>query len=258
MNVFGDAFAFLNDPLNWTRPRGILELAGQHVRIAALAMLIALVVALPVAVLLGHTHRGGAVTLGLVNISRAVPTLAILTIFAITPLGFTIWAPVIALSIFAVPPVLANTYVGFRDVDPDVVEAARAMGLSERQVAFRVELPLAVPLMMTGIRTAAVQVVATATLAALLGGGTLGSVIRTGFARQDNGVIVAGALLVAALAVLTEVLLAVLAWAVTPGQRQLPFRRTRAVRPLPEDDATTAALGREPVGAGVGVTAGTR
>jgi osmoprotectant transport system permease protein len=257
VNVFGDAIAYLNDPLNWTRSRGILELAGQHLRIAGLALLIGLVVAVPVAVLLGHTHRGGAVTLGLVNISRAVPTLAILTIFAVTPLGFTIWAPVIALSVFAVPPILANTYVGFRDVDPDVVEAARAMGMSEWQVVRRAELPLAVPLMMTGIRTAAVQVVATATLAALLGGGTLGSIIRTGFARQDNGIIVAGALLVAALAVLTEVLLAVTAWLVTPGARRFPFRRAAAARPVVEDAAEEASTGTL-VGAGVTVTGDTR
>jgi osmoprotectant transport system permease protein len=225
MNAFGDAFAYLNDPLNWTRPRGIFDLTGQHVRIAGLALLIGLVVAVPLGMWLGHTGRGGAATVGLVNISRAVPTLAILAIFAVTSIGFTIWAPVIALSIFAIPPILANTYLGFREVDRDVVEAARAMGMGERQVVFRAELPLAVPMMMTGIRTAAVQVVATATLAALLGGGTLGSIIRTGFARQDNGIVIAGALLVAALAVLTEVLLAVVAWIVTPGPRQRPFRR---------------------------------
>jgi len=234
MSVVGDAVLYLNDPLNWTRPRGILDLAGQHLQIAGLSLGIAVVVAVPIAVLLGHTGRGGAITVGLANVSRAVPTLAILTIFAVTPIGFTIWAPVIALSVFAIPPILANTYVGFREVDRDVVESARAMGMSERQVVLRAELPLATPLMMTGIRTAAVQVVATATLAALLGGGTLGSIIRTGFARQDNGVVVAGALLVALLAVLTEVLLAVLSWAVTPGQKQMPFTRVRPRRPVDE------------------------
>ena len=176
MNAFGDAIVYLNDPLNWTRPRGIIDLhrparADRRPRPA---------------------HRparrrpdrragwgtpaaAAAPRSGWSNISRAVPTLAILAIFAVTPIGFTIWAPVIALTVFAIPPILANTYVGFREVDRDVVEAARAMGMSERQVVFRAELPLAVPLMMTGIRTAAVQVVATATLAALLGGGTLGS-----------------------------------------------------------------------------------
>ena len=134
-----------------SEPRGIIDLTGQHVRIAGLALLIGLLVAVPIGMLLGHTGRGGAATVGLANISRAVPTLAILAIFAVTPIGFTIWAPVIALTAFAIPPILANTYVGFREVDRDVVEAARAMGMSERQVVFRAELPLAVPLMMTGI-----------------------------------------------------------------------------------------------------------
>lgn len=250
MSVIGDAVVYLNDPLNWTRPRGILDLAGQHLQIAGLSLGIALVIAVPVAVVLGHTGRGGAITVGLANVSRAVPTLAILTIFAVTPIGFTIWAPVIALAVFAIPPILANTYVGFREVDRDVVESARAMGMSERQVVLRAELPLAVPLMMTGIRTAAVQVVATATLAALLGGGTLGSVIRTGFARQDNGVVVAGALLVALLALLTEVVLALVSWLVTPGEKRLPFARTRR-RPVDEPVDLPPAEGREElVGAG--------
>lgn len=242
MNAVEGALLYLNDPLNWTRPRGILDLAGEHLRIAGLALLFGMLLALPVAMVLGHTGRGGGLTVGLANVSRAVPTLAILTIFAVTPIGFTIWAPVLALTAFAVPPILANTYVGFREVDPDVVEAARAMGMSESQVVLRAELPLAVPLMMTGIRTAAVQVVATATLAALLGGGTLGNIIRTGFARQDSGVVVAGALLVAALAVLTEVVLSVASWLVTPGARQLPFRRADADRPV--DEPSTGLRGQ--------------
>jgi len=230
VNAFSDAFVYLNDPFNWTSARGIFFLGGQHLEIAGLALLIALVVALPPAIWLGHTHRGGGFLLGLSNISRAVPTLAILTIFAVTSIGFTIWAPVIALAVFAVPPVLANTYVGFREVDRDVVEAARAMGMNGRQVVLRAELPLALPLIMTGIRTAAVQVVATATLASLLGNPTLGTVIRSGFGRQDYGIVVAGALLVAALAVLTDALLGLTAWAVTPGPRRLPFGRLRGRR----------------------------
>jgi osmoprotectant transport system permease protein len=230
VSALGDAVVYLNDPFNWTSPRGILHLAGEHVRIAGLAIGFALVLAVPLAIWLGHTGRGGSFVVGLSNVSRAVPTLAILTILAVTPLGFTIWAPVIALTVFAVPPVLANTYVGFRGVDRDVVEAARAMGMSERQVVLRAELPLALPLVMTGIRTAAVQVVATATLAALLGGGTLGAIIRSGFGRQDYGIVVAGALLVAGLALLTELALTVLSWAVTPGEKQLPFARVRSRR----------------------------
>lgn len=227
MSAFGEAVVYLNDPFNWTRPRGILELTGQHLRISALSVGIGLVLALPVAVWLGHTGRGGALTVGISNVSRAVPTLAVLTIFAVTPLAFTIWAPVIALTLFAIPPILANTYLGMREVDRDVVEAARGMGLSTGQVIRRVELPLALPMIMTGVRTAAVQVVATATLAALLGGGTLGSIVRSGFATQKYGVVVAGALLVAALALLTELALSLLSWVLSPrtGRRSLPWTR---------------------------------
>jgi osmoprotectant transport system permease protein len=235
VNDLADAFLYLNDPLVWTRPRGILDLTAQHLRIAGLAILLGAAVAIPLGAWFGHTGRGGGFTVALANVSRAVPTLAILAVFAVTPIGFTIWAPVIALTVFAIPPILANTFVGFREVDRDVVESARAMGMSEAQVVRKAELPLAMPLIMTGLRTAAVQVVATATLAALLGGGTLGSVIRTGFARQDNGIVLAGALLVAALALLTEVALTVVGWVVTPGQKRLPFTR----RPdVPVRDAT--------------------
>ena len=231
MNLLGEAFAYLNDPFNWVRPSGILDLLGEHLRISALAVLAAMVVALPVGVLLGHVGRGGAFTVALSNVSRAVPTLALLTVFAVTPIGFGPTATTIALGVFAVPPILTNTYVGFRGVDRDVVEAARAMGFSEREVALKVELPLAAPLLMTGVRTAAVQVVATATLAALVAGGGLGRIITLGFRQQDYGAVLAGAILVAALAVLTEVVLAAVSWAVTPGEKRLPFLSPARSRP---------------------------
>jgi osmoprotectant transport system permease protein len=227
MNLLGDAFAYLNDPFNWTRPGGILELLAEHLRISVLAVLAAMVVALPIGVLLGHVGRGGAFTVALSNVSRAVPTLALLTVFAVTPIGFGPTSTTIALAVFAIPPILTNTYVGFRGVDRDVVEASRAMGFSGRQVALKVELPLAAPLLMTGVRTAAVQVVATATLAALVAGGGLGRIITLGFRQQDYGAVLAGAILVAALAVLTEVLLAGVSWALTPGPRRLPFPPVR-------------------------------
>jgi osmoprotectant transport system permease protein len=231
MNLLQEAVRYLNDPFNWTRNGGILELLGEHLRISALAVLAAMALAIPVGMLLGHTGRGGGFTVALSNVSRAVPTLALLTIFAVTPIGFGPTATTIALAVFAVPPILTNTYVGFRGVDRDVVEASRAMGFSERQVATRVELPLAAPLLMTGVRTAAVQVVATATLAALVAGGGLGRIITLGFRQQDYGAVLAGAILVALLAVLTEVLLATLSWALTPGPRRLPILGARpAVR----------------------------
>jgi osmoprotectant transport system permease protein len=234
VNLLQEALSYLNDPFNWTRRGGILDLLGEHLRISALAVLAALVIALPVGMLLGHTGRGGGFTVALSNVSRAVPTLALLTIFAVTPIGFGPTATTIALAVFAVPPILTNTYVGFRGVDRDVVEASRAMGMSGRQVMLRAELPLATPLMMTGVRTAAVQVVATATLAALVAGGGLGRIITLGFAQQEYGVVLAGAILVAVLAVLTEVVLAGVSWLVTPGPRSFSFppglRRTATDR----------------------------
>lgn len=227
MSALGDAVVFLNDPFNWTRPgNGILELLVQHLQISGAAVGLALLVALPLGIWLGHTGRGGAFTVALSNLGRAVPTLALLTIFAVTPIGFGPRATTIALALFAVPPVLTNTYVGFRQVDRDVVEAARAMGMTGRQTTFRAELPLAVPLIMTGVRTAAVQVVATATLAALVAGGGLGRIINLGFGQQDYGQVVAGAIVVAALAVLTELVFVVLSRVLTPGPRA-PLRLRR-------------------------------
>ncbi|WP_040337447.1 ABC transporter permease [Candidatus Blastococcus massiliensis] len=242
MNLLGEAVRYLNDPFNWTRRGGILELLGEHLRISVLAVLAAMLVALPVGVLLGHTGRGGGFTVGLSNVSRAVPTLALLTLFAVTPIGFGPTATTIALAVFAVPPILTNTYVGFRSVDRDVVEAARAMGMNGRQVVLRAELPLAAPLLMTGVRTAAVQVVATATLAALVAGGGLGRIITLAFAQQDYGVVLAGAILVAALAVLTELLLVVASWALTPGEKRLPFLSARRATGTPEPTASGIPL----------------
>ncbi len=229
VNPFSGAFVYLNDPFNWLRRGGLLDLLVEHVRISVVAVLLAALVALPVGVLLGTTGRGGGAVVVLSNVSRAVPTLALLTVFAVTPLGFSDTATILALALFAFPPMLTNTFVGFREVDRDVREAARAMGMSRGQVVARVEFPLALPLVMTGIRTAAVQVVATATLAALVGGGGLGRVINLGFGQQDYAVMIAGALLVAALALLTELLLVLLSAALTPGPRRWalprPWRR---------------------------------
>jgi osmoprotectant transport system permease protein len=177
-------------------------------------------------------------------VSRAVPTLALLTLFAVSSIGFGAKATTIALAVFAFPPILTNTFVGFRGVDPDIREAARAMGLSRGQVIGRVDLPLALPLVMTGVRTAAVQVVATAGLAALVGGGGLGRIVNLGFGQQDYGLIIAGAILIAVLALLTEFVLVLLTWAVTPGPKRLPFltARPRAAGAEPEPVAAGMPL----------------
>lgn len=226
MSALSDAVRYLNDPLNWTRTNGLLDRLVEHVTISAVATGAAALIALPFAIWFGHTGRGGGFTVALSNVSRAVPTLALLTVFAVTPIGFGNRATTIALALFAIPPILTNTYVGFREVDRDIVESAGAMGMSPLQVIAKVELPLAVPAIMTGLRTAAVQVVATATLAALVGGGGLGVPINLAFGQQNEGLLLAGAFLVAVLALLTELVLVVLARLVTPGpaSRRLPRR----------------------------------
>jgi osmoprotectant transport system permease protein len=236
VNGFTDAWVYLNDPFNWTRPNGILHLLGEHLAIAAVAVLAALVIAVPVGVALGRAGRAAGAVVVLSNVSRAVPTLALLTLFAVSPIGFGDRATTIALAVFAIPPILTNTYVGFRGVDADIREAARGMGMSRGQVIRRVEFPLAVPLVMTGVRTAAVQVVATVSLAALVGGGGLGRLVNLGFGQQDYGLIIAGAFLIAVLALLTELALVGLSWAVTPGPRRFPFvpaRRRGVATPEP-------------------------
>jgi osmoprotectant transport system permease protein len=242
VNGFRDALVYLNDPFNWTRQDGILQLLGEHVGVSAVAVLAGLVLALPVGIALGTSGRGSGAIVVLSNVSRAVPTLALLTLFAVSPIGFGNRATAIALAVFAVPPILTNTFVGFRGVDPDVREAARAMGMSRGQVIGRVELPLALPLVMTGIRTAAVQVVATAGLAALVGGGGLGRIINLGFGQQNYGLIIAGAILVAALALLTELALVLLSWAVTPGPRRVPFAHVRARSATGQPEPTAAGV----------------
>ena len=225
MSLLGDAFVWLNDPLNWQGTKGVPHLTYEHLYISFLAVFFAALVAVPTALVLGHTGHGGGATVAMTNLSRAIPTLALLTIFAATPIGFGNRATIVALAVFAVPPLLINTYVGVRSVDPDVVEAARGMGLSPSAVLLRVETPLAVPLIAAGFRTATVQVVATAGLAALVGGGGLGVVINDGLGQQDRPQILAGGILVAALAVIVEGVLALVQRWVTPGRERARWLR---------------------------------
>ena len=231
MNVFSAALRFLNDPVNWSGVDGIPYRTLEHLAISGAAVAIGALVALPLGLWLGHTGRGGTVTVLTANVSRAIPTLALLTIFAsVSAIGFGNRATIVALAIFAIPPLLTNTYVGMRDVDPEVLEAARGMGFSPWGLLRGVEVPLALPLIAAGFRTAAVQVVATATLAALVGGGGLGTLINNGFGNQDKGQIFAGGLLVAALALVVELALALLQRAVTPKvHRAGPARGRPAV-----------------------------
>ncbi|MDF3292167.1 ABC transporter permease [Streptomyces silvisoli] len=205
MGAVTGAWAWLTTGANWAGADGVWHRLGEHLYLTAVCLVISCAIALPVGLLLGHLGRGGALAVNISNAGRAVPTFAVLVLLVLSPLGrYGQWPTIIALVLFAVPPVLTNAYVGMREVDRDVVESARGMGMTGGQLLVRVELPLAFPLIMTGVRTAAVQVVATATLAALPGGGGLGRLITAGFNRYDTAQVVAGALLVAVLALLVE------------------------------------------------------
>ena len=216
MSLVADTVTWLRQSDHWHGPDGVPHRLVEHLQVSGAALAVAMLLALPVAFLLGHQRRGGALAVGVANASRAVPTFAVLVLLAATPVGFGNRATIVALVLFAVPPLLTNAYVGVRDVDPEVREAARGMGMTGMQLLRRVELPLALPLVAAGVRTAAVQVVATATLAAYVGGGGLGQFINEGFARGDRPETAAGGVLVAALALVVELLLALLQRRLSP------------------------------------------
>ena len=225
----GDLWRWLVDPANWQGSDGIPTRLGEQVHVSVEAMLIGAAIALPVGIVLGHYGRFGNLAINVSNVGRAVPSFGIIVI-AFLALGLGDWPIVLALTALAIPPMVTNSYVALREVDADVKEAARGMGYRELAQVLRVELPLAVPLIMAGVRTSAVQVVATATLAAVVAGGGFGRYIVDGLARNDQPRLVAGALLVAVLALATELLLAGLQRLLMPrGIRLLSARAPQRV-----------------------------
>jgi osmoprotectant transport system permease protein len=222
----------------------------EHLWISAASVLTAAAVALPVGAFIGHTGRGASLAINLANVGRAIPSYAILVI--VLPISLRL-APVLgydpslglseiptftAMTALAIPPILVGTYAGLREVDRDLTEAARGMGMSERQILVRVEVPLALTVILGGIRTAGVQVVATATLGAVVAYGGFGRYLIDGIARHENDRLFAGVILVAGLALLVEGAFAVLQRVVvSPGVqgprpgRPKPFRELAEVRP---------------------------
>ena len=206
--------------LTWSDPQsGSLQRLQEHLVYTGWGLLIALAVGLPLVIVLGHLGKGGTLAINLSNIGRAVPTLGVVILFAVSPIGAGTLGIALTLALFALPPVLTNAYVGMREVDREAVEAARGMGMSTAQVVRGVELPLAFPLIAAGIRSATLQVLATAVLAAAVGGGGLGRFLIDGLGSQDYPQLQAGALLVAALALVVELLLGLLQRAVDPVAR---------------------------------------
>ena len=203
MELVGEVFAWFADPANWSGVPGIPNRTFEHVWLSALTVAVGAAIALPVGFAIGHTGRGAFLAVSVANIGRALPSYSLLLIFfTFFGVGFATAFP--ALLVLTIPPVLTSTYVGVKEVDRDMVEAGRGMGMTELQLLRRVELPMALPVIIAGVRIAAVQVVATATLAALVGGGALGRFIVDGFGLQQRDQLVGGAILVAFLALLTE------------------------------------------------------
>lgn len=207
MDFLGRVVEWFTTGSHWAGEAGALHRLVEHLTMSGGSILVAAALALPLGIWLGHTGRGGAIAINVSNIGRAIPSFAILVIAAqIVGIG---WKPAFAaLVALAIPPMVTNAYVGMREVDADVRESARGMGMTGAQSLFRVELPVALPLVMTGVRTAAVQVVATATLAALVAWGGLGRFIVDGISQRDFVQVFAGAALVALLSILTELALA--------------------------------------------------
>jgi len=210
VNLVGQTVAWLTDPSHWVGPGSIPARLFEHLVLSGVSLAIAMAIAIPVGVWIGHTGRHTAIAVNLANVWRALPSLAVIGIAlpvtaAIDPqLGFKVYPTLIAMVVLAVPPILINSYAGIAGVDRDLVEAARGMGMRERQVVGRLELPLGSPAILTGVRSGAVQVVATATLGAIFGSGGLGRFLVEGIDQRNDGMTYGGVVLVAALALSVE------------------------------------------------------
>jgi osmoprotectant transport system permease protein len=234
MHFLHQVVSYFGDGANWTGAEGIPMLFLRQFYLSAAVVATATAIGGGLGLFMGHTGRGSLVAVNAANAFRAVPTLALLTLLVIwQPVGLR-WngflAAFLALIVLAIPPILTNTYVGIREVDADVTDAARAMGLTGRQVLGRVELPLGLPFIVAGIRTASIEVVATSTLAAETFYSDLGTPIFAGLNTQDTVEAFCGSLLVALMAALVAVALAGLLRLVTPPGMKAP-RRGRSLLP---------------------------
>ncbi len=248
MSFLGQVWDWLTSSANWSGSQGIPLLFWHQLTLSAAVVATALILGGGLGVVLGHTGRGGLVAVNAANAFRAVPTLALLTLLAIQPAISLKWngflAAWIALTALAIPPILTNTYVGMREVDADVRDAAKAMGLRGWQVLGRVEAPLALPFVMAGIRTASIEVIATSTLAAYVSYTDLGTYVIAGLDSQENVVAFSGALLVALLAGLVAAGLTLLGRVLTPRPlRQGARARAAASRPFPRRRPPSALPG---------------
>lgn len=228
MDAFSEFWQFVTTADNWSGNRGITHRTYEHLRLSLWASLVAAVIALPPAVILGHLRRGGLVAVTIVNVGRAVPSFGIMLLAVPISIrwgyGIGFWPAFVALVLLGIPPIFTNTYTGVRDVDRGVVEAAVGMGMTAREVLMRVEIPNATPLIIAGLRLTTVQVIATATLAAIAGFQCLGSFVTEGIAAFDDGKTLTGAVAVALLAIVTELSFSIAERLATPWMRRRTFR----------------------------------
>jgi osmoprotectant transport system permease protein len=214
VNIVEQTVAWLTDPANWQGPNGIPTRLEEHILICVASMAIAIAIAVPAGLAVGHTGRGVSAAVNLANLGRALPSLAVIGIVvpitqAIDPqAGFLVYPTLIAMVLLALPVILVNTFTAIHEVDRDLVETARGMGLGEGQILAQVEIPLGLGVIIGGTRSAAVAVIATATLGAIFGFGGLGRYLVDGVAQNDDGQVWGGVVLVAGLALATEGILA--------------------------------------------------
>ncbi|MFV1999990.1 MAG: ABC transporter permease [Acidimicrobiia bacterium] len=219
--IFNEVAAWFGDPANWQGIDGVPNRMWEHIQMTVFSVGVAALLSIPIAVVLAHRRIGGVIVVAIVNIGRAIPSFAIvaisLPISIRLGLGLGFWPTFLALLFLAVPPMFSNAYAGIAGVDPALVEAAKGMGLKGRQVMTRIEFPVALPIVLAGVRIATVQVIATATLGALVAWGGLGRYIIDGFSTQNMGEVFAGGLLVALLAIVSELLFSMIERYSTPS-----------------------------------------
>jgi osmoprotectant transport system permease protein len=225
MDIINQTVAWLTDPAHWTGPNGIPVRMTEHVVISAISLAIAIAIAIPIGLYIGHTGKHTTFAVNSANLWRALPSLAVIAIvLPITArldpeLGFKVYPTIIAMVVLAVPPIMVNTYSGLAGVDRDILEAGRGQGMAEAQILRKVELPLSVAVITVGVRSAAIQVVATATLGAVFGFGGLGRYLVDGMAQISQGgvgMIFSGVILVAGLVIVTELGFALVQRRLTP------------------------------------------
>jgi osmoprotectant transport system permease protein len=216
MDFINFAWDWIKSPAQWHGADDIQIRVVQHLYYTGLSLLVAALIALPLGVIIGHYGRGGYLVVNLANAWRAIPTLGLLILMVIL-IGFSILAWLVPLVVLAIPAILVNSYEGVAGVDPDLRDAARGMGMTDWQVLWKVEIPVALPLIMLGLRTGAIFVVATATIAAEIGLGGLGRYIIDGLSTSNYGEVAGGALLVVVLALLVQVVFAGLRYLVVPA-----------------------------------------